>query len=672
MVLRNVGLPTVVPSLVFLLTISSILAMGQIDVPLHASSIIIDADENEPYSPEIEINQDPLWIKRGSTVNISATVDDRYSPVENATLSFWQDDNTNDREMTTVPLRLIDGTLLKGKWIGTIPPSVNNRIGSTVYYELYFRDELNYTKSYESRYNVSEMERNPPNFVPYSELFVTDKNRIYIQVDINDSESGVENATLYSFPLSQSDDSVHSGNMTMVDGDQFRGTYETEIDSETPINKSNPFILRMFDKANNTSDKRLNITEGYESPSWPKLLNKAYFKLDLADVNLDNNSATVKINTLLPATSANIDNNTLSVSNVARDNISKFLTTSYFPGDSYDITLYSPDIPEYLGAIHGFGTDKTEEALDGIRNFIHEMAPRSNSTDIDLFSSRGEPRSNSTDIDPSLFRGEPQSGSFALWGDPSNYPFDRYYINLIFDLLDPELQAAKNQTLVTLVDPIKENWIPSINVTEMSSPDLLLPEYNRNFLNIDIGLERNYPAQLAIILPLLSIFLLLGAIFIFDFEDPVDLVSSRLVLTLGIFALIFTLPEVINSMKPSTEGPTIADSMLSIIIIATIAFTISSTLSSSSIVRHWFPKNYTWIDRVVFIIVSGIVVVYFNKYIFDVALWWLVPLIIFGLGYGLLLKLLGLKIKGPLFGKRKKKERVNIRLACLNYELPKT
>jgi hypothetical protein len=106
-------------------------------------------------------------------------------------------------------------------------------------------------------------------------------------------------------------------------------------------------------------------------------------------------------------------------------------------------------------------------------------------------------------------------------------------------------------------------------------------------------------------------------------------------------------------MKPATSGPTIADSMLSIIIIATIAFTISSVISSSSIIRNWFPNRYTWIDGIVFLIVSGLVVAYFSNFPFDITIW-LIPIIVFGLGYGLLLRILGVKITKPIFAKRKK------------------
>jgi F0F1-type ATP synthase assembly protein I len=93
--------------------------------------------------------------------------------------------------------------------------------------------------------------------------------------------------------------------------------------------------------------------------------------------------------------------------------------------------------------------------------------------------------------------------------------------------------------------------------------------------------------------------------------------------------------------------------MLSIIIIASIAFTISSILSSTSILQKWFPKHYSLIDGIVFIIISGFVISYFSNYLFDSELWWLIPLIIFGLG--LLLRALGVKINRPLLSIRKGK-----------------
>jgi hypothetical protein len=171
-------------------------------------------------------------------------------------------------------------------------------------------------------------------------------------------------------------------------------------------------------------------------------------------------------------------------------------------------------------------------------------------------------------------------------------------------------------------------------------------------MNVRYNFNRTYSIA-TIIIPIVAIFYLLGAIFLF--ENSSENIGKRLTLTLGIFALLFTLPNIISSLKPQTSAPTIADSMLSIIIIASIAFTISSILSSTSILQKWFPKHYSLIDGIVFIIISGFVISYFSNYLFDSELWWLIPLIIFGLGYGLLLRALGVKINRPLLSIRKGK-----------------
>jgi hypothetical protein len=151
------------------------------------------------------------------------------------------------------------------------------------------------------------------------------------------------------------------------------------------------------------------------------------------------------------------------------------------------------------------------------------------------------------------------------------------------------------------------------------------------------------------VVPLLSIFYLLGAVFIF--ENTGDYIGNRLILTLGVFAVIFTLPQIIDSMKPSKPSPTLADSLLSIIIIGTIVFTISSVISNSSVLRRKFPKGSIWLDGIAFFIVSAIVIFLLYMYSFNIIIW-VIPMIrsndMCGLGYGLLLRIFGLKISKPL------------------------
>lgn len=269
--------------------------------------------------------------------------------------------------------------------------------------------------------------------------------------------------------------------------------------------------------------------------------------------------------------------------------------------------------------------------------------------------------------------------SVPVEGNPLMFPFDKYHSNLILGIPYNDIQFNLTKKVGDLS---RQGFAYNIDLADMNlsrinkivdeeevcrgefAYDSRIPSsicggpvgHFSSFTNIESEFIRNHTIAIVII-PLIAIFFLLGAIFIF--ENSVDNISNRLTLTLGIFALIFTLPEVIDTYRPQTPAPTVADSMLSIIIIATIAFTISSIISSSPVVQKWFPKHHSWIDGSGFAIVSIFVILYFSSYLFDDEMWWLVLLIIFGLGYGLLLRTIGVKVDKPfligLFGYKRKK-----------------
>ena len=271
------------------------------------------------------------------------------------------------------------------------------------------------------------------------------------------------------------------------------------------------------------------------------------------------------------------------------------------------------------------------------------------------------------------YENENALGSLALQGSPLAYPFDKYHFELIYAFSSKEASFLfSEQDSFDYDDSVLSSWNrPNPIVSELDTDKAIHKNFetycethsfldenvpdicnggtkekdtanirNSSFLYVKIPFDRNFTIY-AIITPLIAIFYLLGAIFIF--ENSSDHISHRLTLTLGIFALIFTLPEIINSMKPQTTGPTIADSLLSIIIISTIGFTVSSVISSSSVIQQKFRRHYKWIDGIVFLLVSGIVIALLHNYDLNIILW-LIPLILFGLGYGLLLKMSGIKI----------------------------
>jgi hypothetical protein len=271
--------------------------------------------------------------------------------------------------------------------------------------------------------------------------------------------------------------------------------------------------------------------------------------------------------------------------------------------------------------------------------------------------------SNGDDIDMKIQNRGLKPLAFSLDGTPTAYPFDEYYINLL--LAVPFINANLGGSTV-FENQVNSTWDTSSNISQINNDNIvllkniasdcqLIPEIKNSLLcgdsrraengsslgQINLNFKRN--SSVAIILvPLIAIFFLLGAIFIFESNTDI---SNRLTLTIGVFAVIFSLPEIINSGRPFTSAPTIADSMLSIIIIATITFTASSVLSSSSVIQNRFPNHWRWIDRIVFLFVSGVVIAYFVFSDYPKTIMaWLAPLIIFALGYGLLLKITKVKI----------------------------
>jgi hypothetical protein len=250
---------------------------------------------------------------------------------------------------------------------------------------------------------------------------------------------------------------------------------------------------------------------------------------------------------------------------------------------------------------------------------------------------------------------QPASIPFALTGDPSEFPFDHYSLNLrlvipynpqkaeFSNLLDESVKsnldppAFDNQSLQGNVACERANQSSYCDLTKR---DTIYPKPSLWLIHYDF--KRNYTVA-TITVPMLAIFYLLGAIFIL--ESTMDQLTIRLAITLGIFVFLFTFTPIINQMKPPSTVPTVADSLVILILFATIAFSVSSVISGSPVIRNKFPQGSIWIDRIVFLVVSAIIVWYFAVYKYSPEITiWIVPVIVFGLGYGLLLRTSGLKI----------------------------
>jgi hypothetical protein len=598
----------------------------------------------EHYSPELKYCwQDPMHPNPNEYVEVYANFFDKYSNINNATLIY----SINGGQWASKQMKLINGIPSNGTYQGDIPPAQNESV--TVNYRVEAKDELNYT-SYSSErvcqgeYNVTDLE------IIELESFEDPKENqpVVISADIKDSDTGIKNVELYyrnesfdsdkyELPLRQDAPSNPVGYAVVKMRPVDDRTYNATI-PPVPVNRSVYYFIEANDYEGN---KDRSLIRGYSTSSYKK----TEYPYCYEKANRINVTSNIKGLDFTDYTA----NTQFTVSGFLV-NGSLFL---FQDGKEYPGYYFKPGPFDYSYKYGGYLEGISVEDKD-VKNIFAFALSQDESTDECAPDYQNIQNANNTDY-----------VSLPLSGDPLAFPFDHYYINLMldvpyrnltFDYIDEESNLLNTGFSYS---SIIENT-PSLNLnpdctTENESQTWLCQKDLRDgstIMNVRYNFNRTYSIA-TIIIPIVAIFYLLGAIFLF--ENSSENIGKRLTLTLGIFALLFTLPNIISSLKPQTSAPTIADSMLSIIIIASIAFTISSILSSTSILQKWFPKHYSLIDGIVFIIISGFVISYFSNYLFDSELWWLIPLIIFGLGYGLLLRALGVKINRPLLSIRKGK-----------------
>src|SRR5215831_3623849 len=242
--------------------------------------------------------------------------------------------------------------------------------------------------------------------------------------------------------------------------------------------------------------------------------------------------------------------------------------------------------------------------------------------------------------------------SIALSGESLKFPFDRYYLNLTFmiplghAITDIEPLFGKSIESGWIISPpyptphtissflaakfLKQTFgnlsLPPCSIKKELIPPISRPLYeafcgdskNYTFVNFKVGFDRNYLLLYTLLIPLITVFYLLGAIFILKDKD----IATKVTITIGIFAFLFTFTPIVKELKPLTDQPTIAESLVTLILIGTIVYTISSTVNNVIKSR--------WTDWFAFTLVC-LAVGYFLLAL--VPPWWLVPIIIIGLGY---------------------------------------
>lgn len=587
------------------------------------------------YSPKIiEHKQIPLYPNSNSPVHIYTKIFDQYGRNANATLNYTIDNGTS---WIKQKMDLINGIPTNGTYVGIIPIQKEN---TTVMYGIFFTDDLGYYLEYSGRYIVKDLR--------ILEVGLLNEPKpdqpVSIYTNIQDNNNNINNVTLYYSNYTEFNGYINP-NFPIKNNINFTGIKMDLVNKEDakqylkdipplPVNTSVAYYIEANYKENNIEKSLISDYRIY-----PPFSAYRWCVDDANKINITSKIHELNINEL----TANLQ---FRISGyLVNSSLFLFQDDRSYPGYYFKPIGPQSDSYRYGGYLEGISISDRQV------NDIFDLAlSQEKSTDECNPVYRSIQNANSTGFD---------IVSIPLSGNPLAFPFDHYYLNLILNVPYRNITFSHIDDHSNLLDSgfSYSSIIENNTSLDDFNPDCKIIEINRtllctkdikigsSFIDIKYNFDRSYYIFIVII-PIIAIFYLLGGIFVF--ENALENIGNRLTLTLGIFALIFTLPEIITSMKPLTSAPTIADSMLSIIIIATIAFTVSSILSSSSTIQKWFPKHHTWIDGIVFVIVAGFVIAYFNNYIFDNEIWWLVPIIIFGLGYGLLLRVLGVRINKPL------------------------
>jgi hypothetical protein len=536
-------------------------------------------------------------------------------------------------------MTLIDGFASNGTYSGLIPPQKN---GSVVAWDSSFKDDLNYTNKvrYPFAYYTFGV-KGLPQYMQSNTQRIQDHMAIYTTVmDYNGNTKNVTLNYLETPPFSKvfksNYDAVHMKLVAFLL--PFSKVYEATI----PIIKGDKILF--YSTLTDFSGDRENST-----PAQPYLPIKPYFPIQwnstFSSVDIDNQTAHINFGFYDPSVNTG---NQVTIPSTYSNGQYRCVTAICIGVDRLDNSTVRDTFLIPLGSRidrRGFG-DIAVYNLPASTSF--PLTPASTSFPL-------TPASTSFPLTPA-------STSFPLTGDPSEFPFDQYSLNLrlVIPYNPPNIEFSNhynksvNSSLVPFFDGSMVNEVVScketLNSNESSYCDMdpaYVHDDKPSFWLLHFNFMRNYTVELVTI-PMLAIFYLLGAVFIL--ESTTDQLTIRLAITLGIFAFLFTFTPIINQMKPPatvTKIPTVADSLITIILVATIAFSVSSVISGSPVVKKKFPRGSIWIDRIVFFVISGIIIWYFRYYPLDITMW-IVPVIIFGLGYGLLLRASGTKMAEKL------------------------
>ena len=580
------------------------------------------------YSPQVSfaaqslINSTPSL----SPVKVIGKVHDRFGNKDSAILYYSVGCLSilcKDIDWHTVSMNLIWGTPSDGTFAGVIPAIQK---GSTVVnYYVKFTDDLGYTTdefTNATYFVTSDDDFNPPAFNPpywHSHYFPISNKSAAIVAWITDDGTGVKNVTFI--------DGITQKQMKLIDGNKWDGLYSVLV----PVIRTTNSIgnVLAYDYTGHTARDKIIQSKSGELNASPIIH---------GDVSI--------------AIGAEPDTHNLTAK-------SRFLVNGQYP------IRDTPD--ETNDSIKVINTESNHTNYKNYFEIAFTIKPQTVVRHVTAHNQIGEYRSHYVDFKSVNTANQ----SLALLGEPIRFPFDKYYLNLVLAI--PFRNVTIQDISGSFSSGVNSSWIPSVtyslvdphNIGIQSNFSTINPKSERyifpwasaindtasgrtasnfTFVNTHIGFQRNNTIA-AITIPLFAIFYLLGAIFVLGrtFEQ----LAIRVAITLSIFAFLFTFTPIINSMKPLTLNniPTIADFLVTIIIVATIVFTVSSVVGSvisisikdTEVLKQRYSPLISWIDRIAFLIIAVTLIYYGSSYPLDITVW-LLPVVLFGLCYGLLLR----------------------------------
>ena len=529
---------------------------------------IPEVHQLEPPEPELYSNED---------AHILAAVKDKFGSIEKESAVLSYSVNTSNTWQNE-SMELMNGTLADGIFSGRIPAQDGN---TNVKYKMYFKDDLGYSVTYQDEtltYNVtSQKDETAPSIYVDTENNAYSDEYVEVQAVIED-ETGVKNATLsYSIGANQPKKVVP---MELQVGGE--NTYLATIPPVGDNNKNTSvyYHVKAYDRAGLPGIYPGNYTVTEQPRQYSNVVD---IRTRVKELDVRSLNSKIEI--------------TVEASNISKSSVQQ-------------------EIPIF---VTNADVNNTGETF-AIQPMLEPLLPSNSTVRI---------------VNSTL-----ANATISLFGNPAPFPFDRYHLNLVVAI---PINEAQTRDIVKFDQIINATWNPNYQTRKLSNNSTFIKNLCSNidqyrdhaicsrpdfiFENIKLTFERNFTIH-ALIIPLLAIFFLLGSIFIL--KSLSEELSNRLTLTLGIFAFIFTINPIIDQIKPSIINvPSIADFLITVLIVATISFSVSSVTGSM--------RGSKWVDIAMFLFISALIISY--GLVAKISVHWIFPVILLGLGYGFLLRI---------------------------------